>query len=141
MNAPVLRQYGVLRPQDFEAHRVWMCVHGVDLDEPWYDDADELTYRPWTGPLPHPSEDRGGPMVVARITFRLADGTLWPGFATPPFTPDGPAGIHLSYTQPQIFLPDGGFLGSFWYGGREVSAAERERFYSQLRKSPNEVFP
>jgi hypothetical protein len=141
MNAPVLRQYGDLRAQDFDSHPVWMCVHGVDLNEPWYGGTDELTYRPWTGPLPYPSAERGGPMVVARVTLRLADATLWPGFAIPPFTPDGLPGVHLSYTQPQIFFPDGGPPGSFWYGVRDVSAAERERFYSQLKKSPNEVFP
>jgi hypothetical protein len=141
MNIATLRQYGDLRARDFESHAVWMCVHGVDEGESWYDDTDELTYRPWEGPLPCPTGERGSPMVVARVTFRLADGTLWPGFAIPPFVPDGPRGVRLSYTQPRIFFPDNGFPGSFWYGVREISADKRERFYSQLKRSPNEVFP
>jgi len=141
MNIANLRQYGDLRARDFESHPVWMCVHGVDEDEPWYYDADELTYRPWTGPLPYRSGEPGNPMVVARVSFRLADGTVWPGFSTPPFRPDGPAGVHVSYMQPQIFFPDDGRFGSFWHGLGDVSDAERERFYSELKKSPNEVFP
>jgi hypothetical protein len=141
MNAPTLRQYQDFRPRDFDLHPVWMCVHGVDAEEPWYAATDELTYRPWAGTLPYPSAEPQGFMVVAPVTFRLADGSRWAGFATPPFPPGGPAGAHLSYTQPQLFLPDNGRLANFWFGVRDISASERERFYSQLKKSPNEVFP
>jgi len=33
-----LRQFGELTAEDFIQHPVWIAVHGVDDQEPWYDD-------------------------------------------------------------------------------------------------------
>ena len=49
---PELKQFSDLTPSDFERHPIWVDCHVVDYDEPWYDDTDEETYRPWAGPLP-----------------------------------------------------------------------------------------
>ncbi len=48
----LLKQIQNLRPDDFEEHPVWVLCHIIDYDEPWYDDTDEETFRPWDGPLP-----------------------------------------------------------------------------------------
>jgi hypothetical protein len=59
--------------------------HGTDSDEPWHDDVDEETFRPWRGALPaDPSE--GMLLVVATLT--LNDGTTLDGFITPAFLKD-----------------------------------------------------
>jgi len=47
-----LKQAGDLVAANFEAHPVWVSCHVVDYDEPWYDDTDEETFRPWLGALP-----------------------------------------------------------------------------------------
>jgi hypothetical protein len=56
---------------------VWVGVHNYDSDESWYEQADEETFRPWTGPLPF-VESRG--FVLAAATFELADGGVFPGY-------------------------------------------------------------
>jgi hypothetical protein len=54
---PELKQFGDLTPADFERHPVWIACHWEDEGEPWYDETDEATFRPWTGALPAaPSE-------------------------------------------------------------------------------------
>lgn len=54
---PILKQFGDLTPADFADHAVWVSVHTLDYDEPWYDDNDEETFRPWTGKLPVAPQD------------------------------------------------------------------------------------
>lgn len=48
MSKPELKQIGALSLSDFLRHPVWVGVHTRDTDEPWYDETDEETYRPWT---------------------------------------------------------------------------------------------
>ena len=132
---PELVQFGSLTPAHFDRHPVWIACHIADYEESWYDDTDEETFRPWTGPLP---VDASEGMTLARADFTLADGTRLGGFLTPAVEgdPSGPLGI----MQPQLFLPDG-TLGGFWEGmfGRDPSV--HAAFYQTLGKSPAEVFP
>jgi len=58
MSKPRMRQEYDLTPADFNRCPVWVSVHNHDSDEPWYDQADENTFRPWTGALPF-AEPRG----------------------------------------------------------------------------------
>jgi hypothetical protein len=140
MSNPFLRQYAELRKSDFERHPIWMCVYGIDTDEPWYAGANELTYRPWPSSLPYECGRADGPMVLAHTRLTLADGTELDGFSSPPFPPDGEAGSSLSYRQPQLFLPDGTLIG-FWLGMRDDAATESQRLYSALQKRSTQVFP
>jgi hypothetical protein len=48
---PELRQFGSLTAEDFERIPVWLACHVADYDEPWYDETDEETFRPWSGDL------------------------------------------------------------------------------------------
>jgi hypothetical protein len=77
MPTPEMKQEYDLSPADFGRHPIWVGVHNFDSDEPWYEQADEETFRPWTGPLPF-AETRG--FVLAAATFELADGTIYPGY-------------------------------------------------------------
>jgi len=122
MSTPELKQFADLGQSDFDGHPVWIGCHTADYDEPWYDDIDEETFRPWNGP-PGPGPSDG--MLLVRATLELADGTRFPGFVTPAFD-DGDLGIQ----QPQIFV--GGQRYGFWGGRAGVSLAKRQAFYAAL---------
>lgn len=77
---PFLKQFGDLTDRDFAQSPVWVGCHTFDYDEPWYDDTDEETFRPWTAPLP---VDPADGMFLVRASFRLADGRELGGFVTP----------------------------------------------------------
>jgi hypothetical protein len=47
---PELKQFGDLTVDDFARCPAWISCHVQDYDEPWYDETDEETFRPWTGP-------------------------------------------------------------------------------------------
>ena len=133
---PELVQFGDLSADHFARHPVWIGVHGVDDEEPWYDDTDEETFRPWDGGLPADPESG---MLLVRAEMTLADGTGLPGFVTPdPGTP-GQAG-HLGTVQPHLVAPDGRLHG-FWTGGLRSSAEHRAGVYASLRRRPEAVFP
>ncbi|HSF05570.1 MAG TPA: hypothetical protein VLG10_07230 [Methylomirabilota bacterium] len=131
MNTPEMKQFGDLVPSDFERHPVWIGCHTADYDEPWYDETDEETFRPWNGPLPAgPSEG----MLLVRAAVQLADGTAVPGFVTPALDEDD-----LGTQQPQIFV--GGRRFGFWGGVVGVPSQDRQAFYAALGKPPEAVFP
>lgn len=97
---PELVQFGALTPAHFARHPVWIVCHIPDYDEPWYDETDEETFRPWTGPLPVAATEG---MLLARAAFVLADGSRLSGFLTPAV--EGDPTEPLGLMQPQVFLP------------------------------------
>jgi hypothetical protein len=102
---PELKQFGDLARADFSRYPVWIACHTADYGEPWYEETDEETFRPWTGALPvSPSEG----MLLVRATLELRDASRHPGFVTPAFKKD------LGALQPQIFVGDRRF--GFWGG-------------------------
>jgi hypothetical protein len=131
---PLLKQFGDLSRDDFAAHPVWISVHTADYGEPWYDETDEETFRPWTGPLPVGPEEG---MLLVRSRFTLADARALQGFVTPQHEAE-PA--NLGVMQPQLFLPSGK-LGSFWDGMFQRPAEAREILYVELGKDPQAIFP
>lgn len=131
MSTPELKQFGDLVPTDFERHPVWIGCHIADYDEPWHDETDEETFRPWAGPLPAGPSDG---MLLVRATVQLPDGTVFPGFVTPA-DDEGDIGTQ----QPQIFV--GGRRFAFWGGGVGVPLEERQAFYAALGKPLEAVFP
>src|SRR5215475_9468923 len=78
VSKPELKQEGDLTQADFERFPVWIGVHNYDSDEePWYEESDEETYRPWTGPLPF-AEEKG--IALVATTFQFADGSIYAGY-------------------------------------------------------------
>ena len=133
---PRLVQFGDLTREHFAEHPVWVHCHVVDYDEPWYDETDEETFRPWGGELP---VDPADGIFLVRASFLTADGTRLSGFVTP--TPEDSSGdAALGTIQPQMFLPSGERV-AFWLGmfGKPTKAAEA--LYAALRKTAADVFP
>ncbi len=114
MRIPTLKQYGDLRASDFARKPAWINVHGLDEDEPWYDDdtVDEETFRPWTGGLPVGPEEG---MLLVAAAFRAADGEMYDGFVTPTFGEGDIAVREIGAVQPVLFTPDGAQV-AFWAG-------------------------
>lgn len=131
MGAPELKQFSDLKPGDFARHPVWIGCHTADYDEPWYDETDEETFRPWTGTLPV-GADEG--MLLVRAILETKDGTQYGGFVTPAMAEN-----ELGTQQPQIFVGEQRF--QFWGGILGVSEVQRREFYAALSKSAEEVFP
>lgn len=133
---PSLIQFGDLTPRHFAEHPIWASCHSFDYDEPWYDDTDEETFRPFSGPPPVAGNDG---MYLVRAEFALVDGTALSGFVTPAGSDEAAPGA-LGTMQPQLFLPSGDRVG-FWLGmfGQPRDAARA--LYSALGKSADSVFP
>jgi hypothetical protein len=102
--------------------------HTADYGKPWYDDADEETFRPYAGELPaDPSEG----MLLVRAVISLKDGSTYPGFMTP--------GSGLGTQQPQIFVDDRVF--GFWGGMVGMAERAQQELYAALGKDPDAIFP
>lgn len=110
---------------------MWIQCHVVDDDEPWHDETDEETFRPWTGDRPADPSDG---MLLVRATGTLPDGTRLPGFLTPAFT----AG-DLGTMQPHLFVA--GRLFGFWGGGVAIPPERRAAFYEAVGRSAADAFP
>lgn len=134
---PILRQYGDLRLDDFKDYPVWIQCHVVDYDEPWYDETDEETFRPWTEGLPT-SPEEGVLLVRAKLT--LADGTPIRGFLTPQHQNEDEGKPDLGTIQPQMFLESGEPV-SFWGGMRPFDGSDVRRLCAELKRLPDQVFP
>src|SRR5438552_16309205 len=64
MPKPEMKQESELTLADFLRHPIWIGVHNYDVDEPWYEESDEETVRPWTGS--YRSRRLGGPHLLQR---------------------------------------------------------------------------
>lgn len=128
-----LRQFGELAAEDFIRDPVWIAVHGTDEDEPWYDDCDEETFKPWTGNLPVSPEEG---VLLVQATFTFADGTKAPGFITPQHDQQP---LDLGIIQPQVFSSAG--QQRFWDGMFKRPEEERAAFYRSFNKTESQIFP
>ena len=127
---PLLRQFGDLTADDFRLHPVWLHCHVADYDEPWYDETDEETFRPWPGELP---ADPSVGTLLLRASVVLQDGSRLEGFLSP--SDGGDIGI----MQPQVFV--GARLFSFWGGMPGVTEDGKRSFYAAVGKAPAAIFP
>jgi hypothetical protein len=130
---PLLKQFGDLSASDFELHPIWVSCHGTDQDEPWHDDTDEETFRPWTGQVP---VDPADGIFLVRSRFRIASGQEYAGFVTPAMPQESG---NLGAIQPHMAVA--GRFVSFWYGMMNIPAETKSALYVALRKKPSEVFP
>jgi hypothetical protein len=130
VSKPELKQFGDMTNGDFDRHPVWVSCHVIDYDEPWYEETDEETFRPWLGDLPvDPTET----MFLIRAEFRDPSGRIFAGFITPAETAD------LGQIQPQLLHGSQRF--SFWGGMSGVSEEERAAFYDAMGVAPEQAFP
>lgn len=153
MSRPLLVQYRDIKREHFASHPVWVGVHGTDEAEPWYEDADEETFRPWLGALPVDPDEA---MFLVRATFTFADATVMPGFLIPTPGPEPTnrvlAGIrrildHQSSTerrmremlQAEAFLPSG--RREQFYDGLIARPDVRAAFLTELGKRSVDLFP
>jgi hypothetical protein len=132
---PQLVQFGSLTAAHFAEHAVWAACNSFDYDEPWYDDTDEETFRPWRGALPVDAEIG---MFLVRARFTTYDGMQLPGFITP--TPTDRAD-EMGTVQPYVFLPSGELVG-FWLGIMvERATEELSALTAELQREPSAIFP
>jgi hypothetical protein len=131
MAIPELKQFGELLLSDFQRHPVWVSCHTADYGEPWYEETDEETFRPWTRGLPAIAPQ--GALIV-RAKFEIHDGNLYHGFVTP-----GSNDKDLATMQPQMFVGHRRF--SFWGGLIGIPLDERHAFYRVLGKGADAIFP
>jgi hypothetical protein len=103
----------------------------VDYDEPWYDDTDEETFRPWLEAVP---VDPAFAIFLVAATFTFADGSTHPGFVTPATDPHD-----MGTLQPSVFVGDGWY--GFWGGMPGVPRETRAAFYQAVGEAPERVFP
>ena len=128
---PELKQFGELSPADFQRHPVWIACHTEDFAEPWFNETDEETFRPWMGALPVGPSDG---MSLVRATFELHDGSRHDGFLTPA-SKEG----ELGTLQPHLFVSGKSF--GFWGGMAGVRPDRRTALYEALGKGPEALFP
>lgn len=136
MQRPVLKQINDLTVRDLMRHPVWMCIHGLDENKPWYSETDELTYRPWDGALPYNRSDPDAEIVVARTRFTFADASSYFGLLTPPYT----TGNRVSRMQPALFLTDGTAV-SFYKADRGLAEKTLGNLLRRITKERSRVFP
>jgi hypothetical protein len=127
---PILKQFAVLTIEDFAQHPVWIACHVADDNEPWYDDTDEETFRPYVGELPVDV----GEMTLVAAQARLNDGSRHFGFLTPAAERDD-----LATVQPHVFA--GGRAHGFWGGIVGVPVQERQEFLDAIAKAETVTFP
>ena len=144
---PLLRQEWNLTPSDLEKVPIWMCVHGNDQDEKWYQACDESTFRPWDGST-QALTDR---LLLVRVSMILTDrrqyvGVCYSGntFTLPNERSRRP--IHptaedrqVRQLQPRMFAENR--LFAFWGGLGGIPSADRQAFYSTLNGSAETIFP
>jgi hypothetical protein len=128
---PELKQFGDLSSPDFDRHPVWIACHTEDFAEPWFNETDEETFRPWTGDLPVGPSDG---MSLVRATFELHDGSRHDGFLTPA-SKEGDLGT----LQPHLLVSGKSF--GFWGGRAGIRPDQRMAFYKALGKGPEAIFP
>ncbi|MGS0765193.1 hypothetical protein [Syntrophomonas curvata] len=138
-NKPIIKQFGELTLHDFYEYPVWVQCHVMDYEEPWYDETDEETFRPWLGELPvSPSLA----IFLVKSKFILADGTKYDGFITPgePGKSNNVGG--LGYIQPYVFVNNKKKIG-FWFGilSDNYVKEEKKLIYSLIGKKPEDIFP
>ena len=134
---PLLRQFGDLTTADFETHPVWVNCHVIDYDEPWYEETDEETFRPWLKSTP---VDPAETMFLVRSSLMLADGTKLSGFITPQHPQENEGKPDLGLIQPQLFLPTGKRV-PFWFGIMTPPKELMADMYASLGKAEPQVFP
>jgi len=164
MHSQLLKDQPSLTKGDFNSHSVWVRAQDYDINEPWYREINERTYRPWDGELPFEPKSQF-PFVLVSGSFRLSDGSVYPGYFQPvteqwdaPVPPrkmkDGTSSVPVHWSArhggsplsilalhcPVIFIGD----QAYDFHLRRHPELRRRcvlDFYMAIAKRPEEVFP
>jgi hypothetical protein len=134
---PILKQFGDLSPSDFNDYPIWVQSHIIDYGESWYDSTDEETFRPWIDTTPV-SPDFA--MFLIKANLKLSNGEIFSGFITPCLETKYNNENDLGLIQPQIFTKTGKRI-CFWTGRFPIDKSEIDKFYQQLDKTSDQIFP
>jgi hypothetical protein len=134
---PELKQFGNLTQADFERVPIWVGVHTIDSEEPWYDETDEETFRPWTGGMP--VNPKIG-MFLVRAEFTLADKSNYSGFITPVAGRGKISNSEMGTAQPHLFLDSDRFI-TFWGGMLGFNDEAKTKTYEILNRTQKTIFP
>lgn len=130
MSQPILRQFAALTSEDFEHYPVWIACHVADYAEPWYDETDEETFRPHSGPFAAEPSD----LLLVTATATMSDGSRHPGFLSP-----SQDARDIETLQPHVFV--GARAYGFWGAMVGIPEEERRAFLGATGKVPEDVFP
>ena len=133
---PTLKRSIDFRPEDFEEQALWVCAYGLDQDEAWYNEVDEITYRPQIGAWDE--KQLVASQFIGRIALQFRDGTRATGFATPVMVAMQEE-LVLARAQPALFLPNGQQVD--FYGVPRRIKLSKQALYQNLEKTANEIFP
>jgi hypothetical protein len=134
---PELKQFGKLTVSDFQNHPVWINCHVKDYDEPWYNETNEETFRPWDGDIPISASEG---MFLVHSSFIFADGSKWDGFITPVHEQNHSFEDKLKYMQPCVFISEDKVI-NFGGGMFGFKSENKAKVYEITSKSPNLIFP
>jgi hypothetical protein len=134
---PIFKHFIDLNIKDFIQYPVWVNCLVVDSAEPWYDDTDDETFRPWLGETP---VDPDNGIFLVRSQFRLKDGAVYSGFITPASQKIMGSNNPLGIVQPYIFLDEEKVI-SFWYGIIKPSKEIVAQLCNTFNKTPDQLFP
>lgn len=123
------RQVYNLSPTDLKVHPAWIFAS----DEVGVSGQDEATVRPYT----QNRVDPGDGLLVVRSKFKLADGTEFLGYVSPPSMDS--TSWHIGYQQPVIVTMNGQV--PLWFGICRHSMERVYGFLALMGKAANEVFP
>jgi len=131
MASPILRQLLELTPEDFATYPIWIGCHVADYDEPWFDDTDEETFRPWLGERP---VDQSDETLLVRADAKLADGSKLSGFLTPSVDPSD-----VSSSHPHAFVGERAF--GFWSGVLDTATRDASAFQQAVGSDVARILP
>jgi hypothetical protein len=136
---PTLRQDWELGAFDLEAHPIWLCVHGSDEGEEWYQKCDEATFRPWEGT----NSELSDRLLIVSAVMTLPNGRTYPGACyaggigvSEPSDRDEV--IDVQEAQPRLFVSDNTIR--FWGGMDGIPSVERRRLFASIG-TVNSIFP
>jgi hypothetical protein len=95
---PEIRNFSDLSLGEFRSHPVWVSVRSFDRGEPWYEGANQESFRPWIDELPFAGQNG---IALEQCSLKFKNGMVYPRFVSPaPENWDAPIERSHSGNQP-----------------------------------------
>jgi hypothetical protein len=133
----VIKPVSKITETDLQLCGIWVSVHEADHGSPWYEAADEDSFRP-----AFEDDKLDEVLILVSAVMTLARKDILPGAFYAEAITDGLeplTGGCISSSQPFVFV--GGKAYHFWGGSSGIPKMERDRFFRSLGATANEVFP
>lgn len=124
----LLKNFLELTLQDFKTYPIWVQCHIIDYSNYWYEQTQEDTVRPYTGPKPAVLNYCF--LMLAEFIFN--DGTEFEGFTSPADKIGSIVNARVFINNKQEF---------FWHGGLKPTQQEIDDFYQRIQKKHADIFP